>query len=121
MAAGDLDLGGAFEPVVEEFGGAASLEVGDDAGVEGDGVAGAYARAPLSFVKPEVVGDLGAGLGIPDVYQQDAAGATVAPSQHGGEARAHTYEAFKVSSVSLRFSQSSGSSQCLLQGRFGGL
>ena len=76
----DLDAGGAFEPVVEEFGGAAPLEVGDDAGVEGDGVAGAYARAPLSFVKPEVVCNLCAGLRVPDVDQYDAAAASVAPS-----------------------------------------
>ncbi len=87
-AAEDLDAGGAFEPVVEEFGGAGSFEVGDDAGVEGDGGAGAYARAPLSFPEPDVVSELGAGLGVLDVDQQDAAVAFVAPSQYGGEAGA---------------------------------
>ena len=38
-AGDDLDAGGAFQSVVQEFGRAASFQVGDDTGVEGEGAA----------------------------------------------------------------------------------
>ena len=69
----DFYAGRAGQRVVQGFGRAASFHVGDDTGVEGDGAAGAYGGAPLSFSKPEVVGDLCAGFGIVHVQEQYAA------------------------------------------------
>ena len=103
----DFDPGWAIQSVVQEFGRAASFHVGDDAGVEGDGTARAYSGTPLSFPKPEMVGELCAGLRVPDVSQYDAPGAPVSASQYGGEARAAACDAFKGFSVSPGSSESS--------------
>ena len=113
-AADDLDAGGALQPEIQELDGVRPFHIGYDAGVEGDEAAGRYVRAPLSFPKPDVIGDLFAGLGAMDVYEYDAAEAPVAPSQDSGEASAFSDELFEGFSVFLGFSQ------CLLQTVWGG-
>ena len=108
-AADNLDAGGALQPEIQELDGVRTFHIGYDAGVECDQAAGRYVRAPLSFPKPDVIGDLFAGLGAMDVYEYDAAEAPVASSQDGGEANALSDELFEGLSVFFGFSQ------CLLQ------
>lgn len=108
-AVDDLHAGGALQSEIEEFEGVGAFNVGYDAGVECDQATGRYVRAPLSFPKPDVIGDLFAGLGAMDVYEYDAAEAPVASSQDGGEASALSDELFEGLSVFFGFSQ------CLLQ------
>ena len=108
-AVDDLDAGGALQPEIQELDGVGAFHIGYYAGVEGDEAAGRYVRAPLSFPKPDVIGDLFAGLGAVDIYEYDAAEAPVASSQDGGEASALSDELFEGLSVFLGFSQ------CLLQ------